>query len=181
MSEQGWRLSGPWIQEVTHANQSHSSRSRRCWPHGAELAAASWPGRFYASFGAGQPEMVTGQLVSGNYFQTLGTRSARGRLLGEDDDRTLGGSPVRLLRASPSGDETGTFLIAALVSAACLGRTASPWQALTPALWRRLATDLRPRELGMHVTEVGLDELDTALDAIVAGSARGRWVVRVGG
>jgi acrylyl-CoA reductase (NADPH) len=48
-------------------------------------------------------------------------------------------------------------------------------------LWYRLATDLRPRELGAHVTEVSLDELDGALDAIVAGSARGRWVVRVGG
>ena len=48
-------------------------------------------------------------------------------------------------------------------------------------LWDRLATDLRPRELGEHVTEVRLDELDGALDAIVAGSARGRWVVRVGG
>jgi acrylyl-CoA reductase (NADPH) len=49
------------------------------------------------------------------------------------------------------------------------------------AIWDRLATDLRPRELGTHVTEVELDQLDTALDAIVAGSARGRWVVRVGG
>jgi putative YhdH/YhfP family quinone oxidoreductase len=48
-------------------------------------------------------------------------------------------------------------------------------------LWDRLATDLRPRELGAHVTEVSLTELDSALDSIVAGSARGRWVVRVGG
>ena len=48
-------------------------------------------------------------------------------------------------------------------------------------LWDRLATDLRPRDLGTHVTEVTLDELDRALDAIVEGSARGRWVVRVGG
>jgi acrylyl-CoA reductase (NADPH) len=47
-------------------------------------------------------------------------------------------------------------------------------------IWDRLATDLRPRELGAHVTEVVLDDLDAALDAIVAGSARGRWVVRVG-
>jgi acrylyl-CoA reductase (NADPH) len=47
--------------------------------------------------------------------------------------------------------------------------------------WDRLATDLRPRELGTYVTEVGLDELDDALDAIVAGAARGRWVIRVGG
>ena len=49
------------------------------------------------------------------------------------------------------------------------------------AIWDRLATDLRPRSLGEHVTEVTLDTLDEALDAILAGAARGRWVVRVGG
>ncbi len=48
------------------------------------------------------------------------------------------------------------------------------------AIWDRLATDLRPRELGRHVTEVSLDDLEGALDGIVAGSARGRWIVRVG-
>ena len=48
-------------------------------------------------------------------------------------------------------------------------------------LWDRLATDLRPRALGEHATEVTLDDVDAALDSIVAGSARGRWVVRVGG
>ena len=48
-------------------------------------------------------------------------------------------------------------------------------------LWDRLATDLRPRDLGMHVTEVTLDTLDQALDGIVAGVARGRWIVRIGG
>ena len=47
-------------------------------------------------------------------------------------------------------------------------------------LWARLATDLRPRDLGVHATEVTLDTLDEALDAIVAGAARGRWLVRVG-
>ncbi len=49
------------------------------------------------------------------------------------------------------------------------------------ALWDRLATDLRPRELGRHVTEVDLEGLEVALYGIVAGTARGRWVVRVGG
>jgi acrylyl-CoA reductase (NADPH) len=50
------------------------------------------------------------------------------------------------------------------------------------ALWGRIATDLRPNGLdeGSGVSEVGLDELDGALDAILAGGARGRWVVRVG-
>ena len=48
-------------------------------------------------------------------------------------------------------------------------------------LWDRLATDLRPRDLGVHVTEVTLDTLGEALDGIVAGVARGRWIVRIGG
>ena len=47
-------------------------------------------------------------------------------------------------------------------------------------LWARIATDLQPRDLGVHTTDVTLDTLDEALDAIVAGAARGRWLVRVG-
>ncbi len=47
-------------------------------------------------------------------------------------------------------------------------------------LWDRLATDLRPRDLGRHCSEVTLDTLDVALDGIVAGDARGRWIVRIG-
>jgi len=49
------------------------------------------------------------------------------------------------------------------------------------ALWSRLATDLRPRGLGEDVEEVTLDTLEPALDAIVEGRARGRWLVRVRG
>jgi NADPH:quinone reductase-like Zn-dependent oxidoreductase len=51
------------------------------------------------------------------------------------------------------------------------------------ALWARIATDLRPNGLddgGLGVTEVPLADLDGALDGILAGRARGRWVVRVG-
>jgi acrylyl-CoA reductase (NADPH) len=51
------------------------------------------------------------------------------------------------------------------------------------ALWSRIATDLRPAGLDddalLGVSEVGLDELEPALDAILAGGSRGRWVVRV--
>jgi acrylyl-CoA reductase (NADPH) len=49
------------------------------------------------------------------------------------------------------------------------------------ALWARIATDLRPNGLAEDagVTEVALADLDGALDAILAGAARGRWVVRV--
>jgi predicted permease len=66
-------------------------------PRGAELAATSGPGRFYASFGGAQPEMATGQLVSGTYFPVIGTRAARGRLLNANDDRVLGGSAVAVI------------------------------------------------------------------------------------
>ena len=49
------------------------------------------------------------------------------------------------------------------------------------ALWGRIATDLRPAGLDddSGLTEVALADLDGALDAILAGAARGRWVVRV--
>jgi acrylyl-CoA reductase (NADPH) len=49
------------------------------------------------------------------------------------------------------------------------------------ALWNRLAGDLLPRGVADGITEVTLDTLETALDAIHAGQARGRWVVRVAG
>jgi putative YhdH/YhfP family quinone oxidoreductase len=47
-------------------------------------------------------------------------------------------------------------------------------------LWARLATDLRPRDLAERVTEIPLEDVETALDSIRQGEARGRWVVRVG-
>lgn len=46
-------------------------------------------------------------------------------------------------------------------------------------IWRRLAADLRPGAIE-DTTEVSLDSIEGALDAILAGNARGRWVVRVG-
>jgi acrylyl-CoA reductase (NADPH) len=52
------------------------------------------------------------------------------------------------------------------------------------ALWARIATDLRPPGLEdgrLGISEVNLGDVETALDAILAGEARGRWVVRVAG
>jgi acrylyl-CoA reductase (NADPH) len=46
-------------------------------------------------------------------------------------------------------------------------------------LWSRLADDLLPRGIEDGITEVDLDTLEPALDAIADGQARGRWVVRV--
>ena len=47
------------------------------------------------------------------------------------------------------------------------------------SLWARLADDLLPRGIDDGITEVDLDTLEPALDAIADGQARGRWVVRV--
>jgi acrylyl-CoA reductase (NADPH) len=49
-------------------------------------------------------------------------------------------------------------------------------------VWNRLAGDLRPDGLEDRITrEVALDEVDALLDEVLAGRARGRTVVRVGG
>jgi len=53
------------------------------------------------------------------------------------------------------------------------------------ALWGRIATDLRPAGLDddgvLGITEVDLAAVEPALDAILAGESRGRWVVRIRG
>jgi acrylyl-CoA reductase (NADPH) len=49
-------------------------------------------------------------------------------------------------------------------------------------VWERLAGDLRPQGLEEQITrEISLDDLDPFLDEVLAGKARGRTVVRVGG
>jgi putative ABC transport system permease protein len=45
----------------------------------------------------GQAERVSGELVSGNYFDVLGVRAQIGRTFTPDDDRTPGGHPVAIL------------------------------------------------------------------------------------
>src|SRR5262252_3337149 len=45
----------------------------------------------------GQAERVSGELVTGNYFDVLGVRAQIGRTFTPDDDRTPGGHPVAIL------------------------------------------------------------------------------------
>jgi acrylyl-CoA reductase (NADPH) len=45
------------------------------------------------------------------------------------------------------------------------------------AVWGRIAGDLRPAGLDRIGHEIGLDGLDAALTAILAGQAHGRWIV----
>jgi acrylyl-CoA reductase (NADPH) len=82
-----------------------------------------------------------------------------------------------------SGAELSTTVFPFILRGVALLGMDSANMAIGPrrALWERLATDLVPRGLGDGITEVDLDTLEPALDAIVAGQARGRWVVRVSG
>jgi predicted permease len=45
----------------------------------------------------GQSELAIGEMVSGNYFATLGVQPWQGRLFTQDDDRTPGGHPIAVL------------------------------------------------------------------------------------
>ena len=81
-----------------------------------------------------------------------------------------------------SGAELATTVLPFILRGVALLGMDSANMAIEPrrALWRRIATDLRPRGIEDGITEVDLDTLEPALDAIVDGQARGRWVVRVG-
>jgi acrylyl-CoA reductase (NADPH) len=46
-------------------------------------------------------------------------------------------------------------------------------------VWRRLATDLKPPRLGSMAHEIALDDLPRAFETLLAGGARGRFVVRL--
>ena len=96
--------------------------------------------------------------------------------------RTLrrGGAVAACGNSSGSGLETTVFPFI-LRGVALLGMDSAylPIEARR-RIWGRLATDLRPRALGERVTEIGFDALETALDAVRAGEARGRWLVRIG-
>ena len=45
--------------------------------------------------------------------------------------------------------------------------------------WTRAATDLKPAHLRTMTTEIGLDDLPAAFDALLKGAARGRYVVNL--
>jgi NADPH2:quinone reductase len=47
-------------------------------------------------------------------------------------------------------------------------------------VWRRLASDMKPPQLSSMVERIGLDGLPAAFSTLLAGGARGRFVVDVG-
>ena len=70
----------------------HSRPAYLAYAEGASSldAVAAFTGRGLAVEARGVSALVLGQLVSGTFFDVLGTHAARGRLLRPDDDRTDG-------------------------------------------------------------------------------------------
>ena len=48
------------------------------------------------------------------------------------------------------------------------------------AVWRRLATDMKPPRLDSIAREITMDALPGAFSTLLGGAARGRFVVNVG-
>jgi hypothetical protein len=51
--------------------------------------------------------------------------------------------------------------------------------AIRSEVWRRLATEMKPEGLDSIAREIALEGLAAAFDTLIAGAARGRYVVRV--
>jgi acrylyl-CoA reductase (NADPH) len=56
---------------------------------------------------------------------------------------------------------------------------ACPWETRLE-VWRRLATDMRPKRLSSIAREIPFDGLPAAFDTLMKGDARGRFVVNIG-
>ena len=63
------------------------------------LAAYSFPVAVSVRMGEGTEQLFV-ELVTGNYFSTLGVQAAKGKLIGPEDDRAPGESPVLVLSHS---------------------------------------------------------------------------------
>ncbi len=78
-----------------HSFSYHEFKALEAQPGGLQALAAY--GMLAASLRTGdEPALEAGMLVSGDYFATLGTHAALGRLLGMEDDRS-GAEPVVVL------------------------------------------------------------------------------------
>jgi predicted permease len=72
-------------------------RFRDVVPDGQSLAAMSRVARLSTVVDGGESEAASGQLVSGEYFSTLGVHAELGRMLTREDNRSVGGHPVAVL------------------------------------------------------------------------------------
>ncbi len=77
--------------------QAHALRREAAGVTLAAYSSATFPVLLTASMAGDLEPPITGQLISGDYFDLLGVVPRSGRLIGVDDDRVPGGHPVVVL------------------------------------------------------------------------------------
>ena len=65
---------------------------------------AAWGGITASLNADGETDLVSGVIVTGNFFDLLGVTAAKGRLLARSDDVTPGAHPVAVDQPSPVAD-----------------------------------------------------------------------------
>jgi len=104
---------------------------------------------------AGQTERISLELISGNYFQTLGVGPAAGRVFTpEEDDRTYQGHPVAVLsydywmtRFSGKRDVLGTKILVNNYPMTVVGVSAPGFQGLDPAFSPQVRVPIQMKPL----------------------------------
>ena len=89
-----------------------------------EVAAVDFGGGPMSLGTGGSSERVIGTLVSGNYFDVLGTRPALGRFFRADEDRVPGERPV-VVSESRNVDANGSIVTPRYSIGRCASTTAS--------------------------------------------------------
>jgi predicted permease len=90
------RKSGPRPEPQRFSHPAFE-RFQKVLPDRQSLAAMSRVARLSTVVDGHESEVTSGQLVSGEYFSTLGLHAELGRVLERGDDRTVGGHPVAVL------------------------------------------------------------------------------------
>ncbi len=142
----------PGLNPLSHLNWKDLREQRDVF---AEVTAYDWVPLSVAT--GGEAELSFGQLVAGNYFQTLGTSAALGRLIAPADDVTPGAHPVVVLshafwtrRLGGRADAVGRTLLVNATPFTVIGVTPREFTGVTvglqPELWAPMAMNraLRP-------------------------------------
>jgi predicted permease len=114
----------------------------------SQMAAYDWVPLSVST--GGEASLCFGQLVSGNYFETLGVKAALGRVLAPEDDAKPGAHPVAVLshafwtrRLGGRSDVLGQTLVINATPFSVIGVTAPAFTGVTigvqPDLWAPMA------------------------------------------
>jgi predicted permease len=135
----------PGLNPLSHLNWKDLRDQNQVF---SEMAAYDWVALSIST--GGEASLGFGQLVSGNYFQTLGVKAAQGRVLAPEDDVTQGAHPVAVLshafwtrRLGGRSDVVGQTLVINATPFTVIGVTPPAFTGVTigvqPDLWAPMA------------------------------------------